>query len=241
MPAIGYGAILNWDGNPVGKLTSIGAVDLSATKVDASTLDSADAVKEIKPGMIDPGDVPIEGYFDPDDTLGQQAIATAFFARTEGAFEISFPSEISTTVWTGNAYITRLAVGEITMEGMIPFSATMSINGKPDLAITLSTGLTALEGIEENAGAALTFVPAFDAATYSYAIAVNTASDWIKLTATAAGVITVTALGVDHTLTTTVQSAEIAIGAADSMTDVLITVKETGKAAKKTHLYIGRP
>lgn len=238
---VGYGAFLEWEGNRVAKLTSIGGVDLSATKVDASTMDSPDAVKEIRVGMIDPGDVPIEGYFDPDDTLGQIAIATAFYARTEGAFEISFPDTITTAVWTGNAYITRFSTGELTMEGMIPFSATLSINGKPELSIELSTGLTALEGIEENAGAALDLVPDFDAAVYTYTVAVNTASDWIKLTATAAGVITATVLGTDYVLTTTVQSGEIPIGAADSVTDVLITVKETGKAPKKTHLYIGRP
>jgi hypothetical protein len=35
--------------------------------------------------------------------------------------------------WTGTAYITGFEAGDATLEGIIPFRATMSITGKPTL------------------------------------------------------------------------------------------------------------
>jgi hypothetical protein len=241
-PAIGYGCTLTWATNVVGRLTSIGGVNLTAAKVDATTFASVDSYKEVLPGMLDPGEVPIEGYFDPDDTLGQVALMTSFNARTIGAWTITFPTEISTAAWAGNAYVIGLAIGALTLEGMIPFTAVLAITGKPVLSITASGGMTAFAGIEENAGAALDLVPNFLAGILTYTATVNTASTWVKLTVTAAAhTITVTVLGVTHTLVTAVQSDALVIGAANTVTELVITCKETGKVAKVYSLFVSRP
>jgi type 1 fimbria pilin len=86
-------------------------------------------------------------------------------------------------------------------------------------------------------------VPAFAATKYTYAIPVNTASTSIHLTATfAAGTCTVWVGGVlIETLTSTVESGDIAIGAADTVTVVTLRVQETNKTAKEYALSIARP
>ncbi len=94
---------------------------------------------------------------------------------------------------------------------------------------------------EETDGAALTFLPTFAIANLPYNVTVDTTSTWIKLTVTAAGhTITAKAAGISYPLTSTVQSGEIAIGAAGSVTDVVISVKETAKTAKFYTIHVYR-
>jgi hypothetical protein len=117
-------------------------------------------------------------------------------------------------------------------------SGKLKITGKPTLYTTLSTGISAMTGIEENAGAALTITPTVAAGTYAYACTVNTASDWVKLTVTATSH-TVYIQGVAET--TAVQSAEVTLGAAGTTTDVLVMVYETSKSPRLYTLTVTRP
>jgi len=240
---LGYGTTLKWNDKTVIRLTKIGKVTPKVAKLDATTFGSSDYYKEYLPGMIDPGEVSIEGLFRPDDTEGQKAMYDDMNSREVREFIITFPSTIAATTWTGNAYIMDFAPGDITPENLIKVSMTLFITGKPTLAVTLSADISDMTGIEENAGASLTFVPAFAAATYTYETTVNTASDWIKLTVTqaTAASITATALGTSYTLTSGVQSSQIAIDNADSVTEVVISEYDTGKAAKTYKIYVARP
>lgn len=240
---IGYGTTFKWGGDFVAELTRVGAVKLTAAKVDATTLGSPDSYRDILPGLIDPGDVEIEGLFRPDDTA-QAALITDMNARTSRTCIIAFPTALSTAIWTFDAYCTGFAAGDATPEGIIPFSATLSIVGKPALTTSMVAGMTALSGIEQTGTAPLVILPAIAVGTYTYAADyINAASGWIKLTVTAGGsqVIKVTVLGVVHVLTTTVQSEQMTIGAAATVTPVYIEISEAAKSPRNYTLYIPRP
>lgn len=243
---IGYGTILKWGDNggsiQIAELTKIGAVSLSTSKIDATTLTSPDSYKEMLPGLIEPGDVAIEGNFRPDDS-GQIAMLNDMNSRTKRDFTIEFPTALSTATWTGEAYITAFAAGDATPEGVIPFSATLTITGKPTLNVSASAGMSAMTGIEETGSTALVIVPTVAAGTYTYvADPINTASTWVKLTVTAASqTIKVTVLGVEHILTSGVQSEALTIDSAGTVTPIYIETKETNKSPKNYTLYIQRP
>ena len=129
---IGYGTIFKWASGTVGEVTRIGSVSLTVTKVDATTLASPDYYKEIIPGLIDPGNIELEGWLDPDDT-GQIALITDMNARVIRDWTITFPAGVSDAVWSGDGYCIGFNAGEATPEGLVPFTATIAITGKPTL------------------------------------------------------------------------------------------------------------
>lgn len=238
---IGYGTTFTWDLDLVGELTRVGPVSVSLSKQDSTTLGAANAFKTMIPGLLDPGDVDLEGWCRPDD-IGQAGMLADMLSRTVKAFIIAFPTAISSATWTGNAYVTGFTMGDATPEGIIPWTAKISITGKPTLGVTLSAGMTVMSGIEQTLTAALVIVPVVAVGTYTYvANPINTASTWVKLTVTAAGVITATVLGVEHVLTTTVQSEAMLISAAASVTPIYIKVQEALKSARNYTLFIQRP
>ena len=129
---IGYGTTFTWHAELVGELTRIGSITLTTTKVDATTLGTADSYKEYIPGLIDPGDLDIEGWLDPDDT-GQKLLLTDLNARTEQAWIITFTTALSSAVWNGNGYCIGFSAGDATPEGMVPFTAKIALSNKPTL------------------------------------------------------------------------------------------------------------
>jgi len=129
---IGYGVTFTWHSKTVGELTRIGSVSLTVTKVDATTLATPDEYKEYIPGLIDPGDVEIEGWLAPDDA-GQKILLVDMNERTEQDWIIAFPTSISSAKWEGKGYCTGYTAGDATPEGMVPFSATIAISNKPTL------------------------------------------------------------------------------------------------------------
>jgi len=236
---IGHTTTLQWEGNPVAEITRIGGVSISVSKADSTSLGSANFYKEFLPGLLDPGDIPIEGILDPSDTTGQIALMTSAEARTSGAFIMTFPTALATT-WTGTAYVIGFATGEVTSEGMIPFSATLGIVGQPSLNITLSSGMTGLTGTET--GGAITIEPTIAVGTYTYSSRTDLTGDWITLTPVGAGhTFEITALGVTHTVGTGVATGHITVGGADTTTPVYIKAYEAGKVARNYVLYVTYP
>jgi len=129
---IGYGTTFTWHAQLIGELTRIGSVSLTVSKQDATTLVSANSYKEYLPGLIDPGDVELEGWLDPDD-VGQTTLLTDMNARTEQAWIITFPASISSATWGGNGYCIAFSAGDATPEGLVPFTATVALSNKPTL------------------------------------------------------------------------------------------------------------
>ena len=234
-----YGTTLTWDGAVIAELTNISGPGVKFDTIDVTNYSSPSAFKEFIAGFGDGGDVKIEGNFIPGDTLGQIAFITDAFAKSVKEAIITLPTAAAVS-WTFDALCTSLEFTQ-PLEKQLGFSATLKVSGVPVIGLTISADAGALTGIEENAGAALVFTPAFAGATYSYAVhPVNTASTWIKLTLTCAGVLTATVLGIEYPLVTTVQSGQIAIDAADSLTVVSIKCQEAGHVAKFYTIYIPR-
>jgi len=129
---IGYGTTFTWHAVVVGEVTKIGSVNLTVSKQDGTTLASPDYYKEVIPGLIDPGDVEIEGWLDPDDA-GQVLLMTDMNARTEQAWIITFPVGISSAIWNGNGYCFGFSAGDASPEGLVPFTATIGLSNKPTL------------------------------------------------------------------------------------------------------------
>ena len=225
-PQIGYGTTLSWDGDPVGELTRIGPVNLTITKVDSTNLAPTSATKTILPGLIDPGDVEVEGWFKPSDT-GQAGMRADMLTRTVKEFIITFPTAISSSTWTGNAYVTALAAGDVTNEGIVPFTATLSVTGLPVLGVTAGDNLTALVFTGDISGVVAT-VPVFAAGTYTYTLD-GSAENSFTVTPTCVAATSITVNG------NTVASG-VASSAIDTLPGALVTITvitlTTGKASK---------
>lgn len=234
MKQLGHGTTFSWNSQVVAELTKIGTIELSADMIDVTTHQSTDYFKEKMPGMIDPGEVPIEGYFDPTDTNGQASMLADMISRTSRAFAITFPSATGTS-WSGNAYVSKIKpAGEADSTGMIPFTASLAVTGKPTFAIAASAGLTTPFFAISNS-AVITPAPANDQYTYVATVLTGVSSVTVTPTATA-GAITVNGT----TVATGQASGAIALGAAGSVTTITIKVTETNKSPKTYTIYLSR-
>lgn len=226
-----FGTVFKWNSNAVGKLTAINGIELSVDTQDVTTHQSTDNFKESIPGLIDAGEVSLEGLFNPADTDGQVAMLTDLQARVTRACAIEFPA-ITGAVWSFNGFITNLKIGDAAVDGTIAFSATVKVTGKPTLGITASAGLSNM--VLSNSAVV---TPAFGAAVYDYVATVLTGVASLTVTPTAAaGVITVNGVVV----ATGQASGAITLGAAGSVTTITIVVTETNKAPKTYTVRVAR-
>jgi predicted secreted protein len=247
MTALGkwaYGTVLTVAGNPIAELSDIGWTGEKADTIDVTTHDSANGFKEFIGALRDGGELTIKGNWYPGDTNGQMILNTHFLVHTVGAYVLTFPAAMAATM-TCSAFVTAWDPNPGAVAGKVDFTATMKITGKPTIGVTLSAGANPLAGIEENAGAALLFDPTFAIGTFAYGTLVNTASTWIKLTVTAAAhTITITTPDLNslsQNVASGVQSAAITLGAADTLTRVVVTVQEVNKVAKTYTFWVSRP
>lgn len=230
-----FGTTFSWNGSLVAGLTAINGIELSVDTIDVTTHQSANYYKEIIPGLIDPGEVSIEGQFDYTDVSGQQAMLADLNSRTARAGVITFPASTGSS-WTFQGYITNLKIGDAPIDDKIPFSATIKPTGKPVFAVATSTGLTDLD-ISDSA----VLAPAFAAGTTDYVASVLTGVSSVTMTPTAsAGTITITANGASQVVSSGEASSAILLGSAVSVTIVTITVQETNKAPKVYTIRINR-
>jgi len=220
---LGHGTSLSWNGNVVAKLKTINGIESSLDMVDVTTHQSADFHKEVMPGLIDPGDVSIEGLFSFTDTTGQLAMLADFNSRVSRTCVITFPAA-SGASWSFTGFITNIKIGDATSDDGVGFSATIKPTGKPTFAIAASTGMSAVT-LSNSA----VLAPTFAIGTFDYVATVLTGVSYITVTPTAAaGVITVNG----SVVATGVASSAIPLGAAGSITTVTVVVTETNKAPK---------
>lgn len=231
-----FGTTFSWNSAVIAGLTAINGIELSVDTIDVTTHQSANYYKEILPGLIDPGEVSIEGQFEFTDVSGQQAMLSDLNSRTARTGVITFPSSTGST-WTFQGYITNLKIGDAPIDDKIPFSATIKPTGKPVFAVATSTGLSAL-AISNSA----VLAPAFAAGTTDYVASVLTGIASVTITPTAsAGTITIMANGASQAVASGTASSAIVLGSAVSVTIVTITVQETNKAPKVYTIRINRP
>lgn len=117
----------------IGGLTSIGGIEITSESIDTTTLDSAGGYRESIGGFKDAGEVPIEGYFD-HTAVGQIALQEAIDDGLAEDYVITFPT-IPATTWKFKGVVTAFKVGDVDLEGVIAFGATIKVSGKPVLAV----------------------------------------------------------------------------------------------------------
>jgi len=228
----GFGTVLNWDGEDIAELTGISGPSMSAEVIDLTSHDSADSFREKVAGVRDGGEISIEGNFIPGDTAGQIAAIADFIAGSTKEVIITGPTAAGFT-WTADAFISAFEPSH-PFDDKLSFTATLTITGKPVLAVTASTGLTTtFFAISESA----VIVPAAAGDVYEYVATVLTGVTSVTVTPIAtAGVITVDG----NVVATGEASSAITLGAAGSVTEITIIVKETGKTAKTYTIWLAR-
>lgn len=125
----GYGATLTIGGDVIANLTQIGDIDMSTNDIDVTDHDSLDAIMEYVPGLIEPGEVPIEGNF---NFAVAQLMLTKLRARENEECVITLPTTPATT-FTFQGYVKGWGFGA-PHDDKIPFSGAIKINGAPTLA-----------------------------------------------------------------------------------------------------------
>lgn len=125
----GNGSTLNIGGTTVSELTNIGLPGMSADDIDITTHNDPDRVRQFIKGLIDPGEIAIEGNMLYTDygTLYAQMVTTSLSSIT-----ITLPTSPSTTQFEANGYMKGLEGGSPHDE-KIDMSGSLKISGKPTL------------------------------------------------------------------------------------------------------------
>ena len=228
----GKGTTFTYNSYVISNINKVGGVEVGADAQEVSIQSSPG--KEYIGGMIDGGEVVVEGYFYPGDTNGQVALFNAVGGTDPVACLITFPAAFA-AVWSFEALVTAFSTGDVELEGGLPFTATLKISGVPTLTITATTGLTTtFFTISESA----VIVPAPASAVYDYVATVATGITSVTITPTATGGQTIKVDG--NTVGTGVPSSAITLGAAGSITTSTIVVSYAGKVSKTYNIRIVR-
>ena len=210
------------------EIENISGPEVTADEIDVTTHCSADQFREYVQGLKDGGSVTITGNLDTSDP-GQVAIVNDLMTSAPAdTYKITFPSGLAAE-WGFSGFVTSFST-EAPHDGKVPVEATIKVTGKPSLDIGASTDLTLLTA---SVG---TFIPAFLGSKYEYVLNVITGTTSITLTPTGAGVITVNG----NVVASGVASSAITLGGAGSITEVIVTAKETGKVAKRYVISVAR-
>lgn len=135
---IAFGAVLEYvetgTNVPIGELTNIGGIGLTADTIEVTSHDSTSRFREFLQGIRDGGEISIEGNHVPSDD-GQAAMYTHFNGDGDGggleAMIITFPDASN---WTFNAIVTNYQAGDAPYDGKLGFSATLKISGVPNFS-----------------------------------------------------------------------------------------------------------
>lgn len=119
---------------PVGNLSSIGGLELSADTIDVTTLDSTGGYREFIAGFKDAGEVALEGIFDATTGKGQKELYDLFESGASSDFQIVFPTESKAT-WDFAGVVVGFSTSA-DLEDPLAFSATIKVSGAPTLTIT---------------------------------------------------------------------------------------------------------
>lgn len=115
---------------PVGGITSIGGIEISADSIDVTDLGNTSGYREFLAGFKDGGEVPIEGFLDGADD-GQEDLYDLLESGADSAFSIVFPAAIGKS-WNFHAVVTAFSTSS-DVDNAITFSCTLKVSGKPVL------------------------------------------------------------------------------------------------------------
>ena len=227
--AVSTGTQCSWNGSAIAELTTINGVEITTDFVEMSNHDSSDDFKEWLPTMLEVSDIVVEGNWKSSDTA-QVAIHTDDLAKTSRTVVITAPD--SSWTWTCTCYVSNLKISSETIDGKQAFSASFKVTGKPTLGISTSTNADPIV-LTGNVGAAMTQYHAggsgYSAAVYDYtAEGDGDATFNINVTAAGASTIVLTHGSSTYSLTSGVDSSEIALTAGGHEL-ITITVTDSGK------------
>lgn len=119
----GYGVAMTYDTNAIGEAKFV-LPDSVIDMLDATTNDSASATREFIAGLIDEGEVGIEGNYDKTD-VGQSALR-AGRGGTAKACVITLPSASGTLSFNG--LVSAFSI-QSPHDDILTFSSTVKISG----------------------------------------------------------------------------------------------------------------
>lgn len=131
----GFGTVLTIGINEVAELTSISGPSISMDTIDVSAhnagIGAADGYRDFVAGLIDGGEVSMEGNLTTVASAGY--ITSAMEDRTEKAIVITFPTAAGVSTWTFDGIVTAFST-EAPYDDKLSFSASIKVTGRPVLA-----------------------------------------------------------------------------------------------------------
>lgn len=118
---------------PVGGLTSISGIEISADAIDVTDLANEDGFREKLPGFKDAGEVGASGFLDGDNE-GQDECYDLMASGEVVDCAIQFPAKIGKT-WKFKAGVTKFTTSA-ELEDAVSFEISLAVSGKPELVKT---------------------------------------------------------------------------------------------------------
>lgn len=117
---------------PVAQLTNLGGPELIVETQDATAHDSADGYREHLETLRSYGEIPLEGLWDPAHASHDGTDGLLSKAEAEGPhnWKIIFPTDTPVTLAL-TASLVNLKFGDAPIDGVLPFSGSLKITGKP--------------------------------------------------------------------------------------------------------------
>jgi Lambda phage tail tube protein, TTP len=128
MADFGYGGTVKFGTtNTISELTTITPPNFSADTVDSSTHDMTTIFRTFIKGLVDAGEIALEGFYKQADyLLVYDLVAT----RTLQSVTIIMPTTPSRTVFYSNCHVTGLETDD-PIDDLIPVTYTLKVSGKP--------------------------------------------------------------------------------------------------------------
>lgn len=124
------GTVLFGTTNTISEMTTITPPGFSADTVDSSTHDMADIFRTFIKGLVDSGEIGLEGFYKQADYLVMYELMAT---RTLQSVTIIMPTTPSRTVFYCNGHVTGLETDD-PIDDLIPVTYTIKVSGKPTIA-----------------------------------------------------------------------------------------------------------
>lgn len=130
MGTFANGSVFKLGSTTVSEVTNISGPGFSSDTLDDTTHNNSDKFRTYKKGLTDAGEITIEGFLNQDDysTVEDAAATTSEYSAT-----VTMPTSPSVTQWEANGFVTGFEC-EAPYDGLIGFSATFKVSGKPTLS-----------------------------------------------------------------------------------------------------------
>jgi predicted secreted protein len=130
------GTTIKMDGTAIAHIHQLKGLDLSASTIDTTALDTSGGYKTFIASTKEAGDVSLQGFFNGSD---HSALYNAFQSGSSHAFVIEFPDIITTgtghgSQWTFNAIVTAFKT-DAQVGNAVGFDCTLKVSGQPTLVM----------------------------------------------------------------------------------------------------------